>query len=92
MRDQGTSFDLYDDPFYPNRGPGSYEAYRKEIEACKGIPLPFSPYPHASYEEDHLYELFYERYMEETEPRGPGSLAGNPAADRDDIEPDFELG
>jgi len=91
LRDQGASFDdLHDDPFYPNRGPGSYEAYRKEIESYKGTPFPFSPYPDASYEENYLYELFYERYMDETEPREP--LAGNPAAGRDDIEPDFELG
>jgi hypothetical protein len=87
---------LYDE--YPSGGPRSYEEYRKEILAYRGIPLPFSPNPHATFEEDYIYEIAYDRYLDEIEsspdypPWTPGRRGWDPAAERDDIEPDFEAG
>jgi len=93
-----------DDPFellyeeHPSSGPRNYEEYRKEILAYQGIPLPFSPDPHATYEEDYAYEVAYDRYLDEIEtspghlPRVPGQGGWGPIARPDDVEPDFEAG
>jgi len=94
-RDESLDF-LYGE--YPSGWPRSYEEYRKEILAFRGIPLPFSPNPHATLEEDYIYEIAYDRYLDEIErspgypPRTPGRRGWDPAAERDDNEPDFEAG
>jgi hypothetical protein len=90
------SLDFHEE--YPNGGPRSYEEYREEILAYRGIPLPLSPNPHATFEEDYIYEIAYDRYLDEIEsspdypPWTPGRRGWDPAAERDDIEPDFEAG
>jgi hypothetical protein len=91
------SFDfLYEE--YPGGGPRSYDEYRKEIQDYRGIPLPFSPNPHATYEEDYAYEVAYDRYLDEIEqspeyvPRSTGRHGWVPTAGRDELEPDFEAG
>jgi len=77
-----------------------YEPLRKQFAECEargGIPLPWCNDPMAPDDWDDIYELAYERYMEETDGgrRSHPDAAVGPhgrAAEQGDIDADFELG